>query len=349
VTPAGAQRRRRSRRRPLVLAGLAAAAVAAAVAGVALMGTEDQGGAARGTPSQPATSTPALVRPAPTADARVTGRAPAVYRPVSVVLAGPYVWVASFSGGLMRLRRTAMNDRATIYSGRGVGAMTSGFGWVWVARSPQRVLQRLDPRTGQAVGAPLTIPHRSQSLAVGGGAIWSAGVNPDGHSTVARIDPSGRRSTDVLTLSAHSIAARGHSAWVVSDGGRRLYEVRANPIRRGRTFATGANPDGVAVGAGAVWVAEQGDDTVMRLDLRTGKKAHIHVPDGPAKVAVRGSSIWVTCVEADRIARIDARTHHMVTPTLPVEGDPYGIAIGADFLWVTQLGRHSVARVAYRH
>jgi streptogramin lyase len=350
VTPPGARRRRRPRRRPLVLAGLAAAAVAAGVAAVALIGgSGDEPGAVRGPRAPRAIPTPAPVRPAPTAEARVTGRARTVYRPALVALAGQHVWVASFSGGLMRISRTAMNDRETLYSGRGVGATTSGFGWVWVARSPQRVLERLDPRTGQAVGVAVTIPHRSKSLAVGAEAIWSAGVDPNGNSTIARIDPSGARATDVLPLSAHSIAARGDSAWVVSDGGRRLYEVRANPLRRVHTYATGANPDGVAVGAGAVWVADQGDDTVMRLDLRSRKKALIHVPDGPAKVAVRGNSIWVTCVEADRIARIDARTHHVVTPTTRLAGDPYGIAIGGDFLWVTQLGRGAVARVAYRH
>jgi DNA-binding beta-propeller fold protein YncE len=150
-------------------------------------------------------------------------------------------------------------------------------------------------------------------------------------------------------MSAHSIAARGNRAWVVSEGGRRLYEVAANPIRRIRTIRTGENPDGVAVGAGAVWVANHGDDTVLRFDLRTREKSSIAVPDGPAKIAVRGDSVWVTCVDADRIARIDARTHHTVMPTMRLPGDPWGVAIGSGSLWVTLLGRDQVARVADRH
>jgi streptogramin lyase len=155
--------------------------------------------------------------------------------------------------------------------------------------------------------------------------------------------------TDVLPISALAIAARGRSTWVVSDGGRRLYELRGSPPRRARTIATGEQPEGVAVGAGAVWVANQGDDTVTRLDLRSGDKTRIPVPDGPAKIAVRGNAIWVTCEDADRIARIDARTHRVVTPTTRLAGDPYGIAIGNGLLWVSLLGRDQVARIAERH
>jgi streptogramin lyase len=256
--------------------------------------------------------------------------------------------VGSFSGGLERIRGTAMIRRKMIYSGRGVGGMTSAYGLVWAAFNPQRVLRRFDPRTGRDAGAPLTIPHRSQSLAAGGGSLWSAGVDPNGKSSVVRIDPTGPRVEEVLPISAHSIAARGDTAWVVSDGGRRLYKVKPNPIRRVQTITTGEDPDGVAVGAGAVWVANHGEDTVLRLDLRTHKTSYIHVPDGPAKIAVRGNVVWVTCVDGDRIARIDSRTHHTVTPTTRLAGDPYGIVIGDGLLWVTLLGRDQIARVAFR-
>jgi streptogramin lyase len=245
----------------------------------------------------------------------------------------------------MRIRQAGMNGREMIYGGRGVGAIASGFGAVWAAFSPQRVLERIDPRTGKTV-ARLTIPHRSTSLSIGGGAIWSAGVSPNGRSTVARIDPAGSR-IEVLPLSAHAVAANGNTAWVVSDGGRRLYELASNPLRRVGAWSTGENPDGVAVGAGAVWVANQGDDSVMRLDLRSHERSFIRVPDGPAKVAVSGNSVWVTSVEADHLARIDARTHHVVPPTLSLIGDPYGIALGGGRIWVTELGVDRLVRVAY--
>jgi streptogramin lyase len=349
VLPPHRYRAGSGRRRFALVLGVLAVTAGAAFGLASLLGSDDnRGQAARAVPTPPATPAPTPARPAPTPHAVVAGQVSTIYRPASIALSGPNTWVASFSGGLMSIRRTAMNRRKRIYDGRGLGAMTSGFGVVWTAFSPQRVLRRLDPTTGKDVGSPLAIPHRSHSLAVGGGAVWSAGVDPNGKSTVVRIDPTGPRVTDVLRLSAHSIAARGRAAWVVSDGGRRLYELRSNPLRRVQTIATGANPDGVAVGAGAVWVANQGDDTVTRYDLRSGKNVRIHVPDGPAKVAVRGDSIWVTCVDGDRIARIDARTHHAVTPTTRLAGDPYGIVIGDGFLWVTLLGRDRVARLAYR-
>jgi Protein kinase domain len=338
--------RARSRRRGLLAAALVALA-AATVATVALTGSGSDDPTQRAARAPSPTQTPAPARASQTA--AVTGRAPTVNRPAMVALAGQEVWVASYSGGLMRMRGTAMNRRDVVYGGRGVGGLTSGFGLVWAAFSPQRLLRRFDPRTGEVVGAPLTIPHRSKWLTAGGGAIWSAGIDPNGGATVVRIDPTGPRVTDVLPISALAIAARGRSTWVVSDGGRRLYELRGNPPRKVRTITTGEQPEGVAVGAGAVWVANQGDDTVTRLDLRSGDKTRIPVPDGPTKIAVRGNSIWVTCEDADRIARIDARTHRTVTPTTRLAGDPYGIAIGNGRLWVSLLGGDQVARIADRH
>ena len=91
-----------------------------------------------------------------------------------------------------------------------------------------------------------------------------------------------------------------------------------------------------------------GDDTVTRIDLRSNRTSLIHVPDGPADIVIRGATVWLTCRESDELAKIDARSHHMVKPALPIEGDPYALAVDARNVWVTLLGRARVARVAYR-
>jgi virginiamycin B lyase len=62
-----------------------------------------------------------------------------------------------------------------------------------------------------------------------------------------------------------------------------------------RTFSTGADPSGIAVGFGSVWIASGGDGTVWRLDPVTGiAQAKIDVGGSPAGVAVGAGRVWVT-------------------------------------------------------
>jgi streptogramin lyase len=339
--------RARSRRRRLaLLLGATAAAAAAAFGAAALLddegGVPDQERAAKGPPAR-ADGAGAQSRPAPAL--RVTATRRVGYRPHSVALAGRYIWVASFNDGVMRMRWPAMDQPATVRGGRGTGAIASGFGSVWIAYGPARSIERIDPKTGQRVVPPLAVPHRSRSLAVGAGAVWSAGRGP---STILRVQPDGRGVTGVVQLEAGSLAAAGKHLWAVGAGNRRLFEINATTLKVEHTIATRATPDGVAVGAGAVWVANAGDDSVMRYDLRTRRRTFIAVPDGPSKVVVRGNSVWVTSRESDHLARIDARERRLIQ-RLPMAGDPFALAVDARYVWVTELGRDRVARVAYGH
>jgi serine/threonine protein kinase len=338
--------RRRSRRRVLMLASMAIVGVAATTALTFTRPAADER-TAPPTPRPSRTPGPAAApsSPAPRPAIRLTGMALAGRRPSMIGLAGHSVWVATFSDGLVRMRETATNRRATVFRGRGVAAVASGHGAVWVAFGPLKMLQRLDPRNGRAAGPVVTLPHRSRSLAVGSGAVWSAGRAP---STLVRIDSRAGHITDVLPVRVRALAAHGDSVWALGEGRRELYEFSGSPARLVRRIDTGTDPNGVAVGAGAVWVTNAGDDTVMRLDLRTQRRTFIHVPDGPAKIAVRGNSVWVTCLEDDRLARIDVRTRRLVRPTLRLHGDPFALAVDSRFVWVTLLSRDRVARVEYR-
>ena len=311
------------------------------VAAASLLGPDDEGGAP-GQERPPAGRAGAQARPTP--ELRVTRTARVGYRPSGVALAGGWIWVASFNTGVMRMRWPAMDQRAMVRRSRGTGAIASGFGSVWISYGPGRSIERIDPRTGQLVVPPLALSHRSRSLAVGAGAVWSAGLMP---ASVVRVTPDGRGMTGRVPIDARSLAASGNRLWAVGDGSRRLYEIDAHTLQVLHRIVTGATPDGVAVGAGAVWVANAGDDSVLRYDLRTRRRAFIAVPDGPSKLVVRGNSVWVTSRESDHLARIDARTRHTVE--LPMTGDPFGLAADSRFVWVTELGRDRLARVSYQH
>ena len=65
--------------------------------------------------------------------------------------------------------------------------------------------------------------------------------------------------------------------------------------RRLQTIDVGRGASGVAVGAGAVWVASAIDREVSRIDPATGEVvARIAVDGAPREIAVGAGGVWVT-------------------------------------------------------
>jgi len=57
----------------------------------------------------------------------------------------------------------------------------------------------------------------------------------------------------------------------------------------------GDAPTAVAVGAGAVWVANAGDGTVSRIDPAKREVVEtIHLGNAPSGIAVGGGAVWVS-------------------------------------------------------
>jgi YVTN family beta-propeller protein len=68
----------------------------------------------------------------------------------------------------------------------------------------------------------------------------------------------------------------------------------------------GDSPTDLAVGEGAVWVANSGDDAVSRIDPATNRVAGRPIPvgDSPEGVAVGEGALWVASSRDDTVSRI---------------------------------------------
>jgi DNA-binding beta-propeller fold protein YncE len=82
--------------------------------------------------------------------------------------------------------------------------------------------------------------------------------------------------------------------------------------------AVGNGPIGVAVGGGAVWVANGDDGTVSRLDAVSGARRgdDVRVGSGPIAVEVSGDDVWVLNQDASTVSHLSARTGAPVEPDL---------------------------------
>jgi virginiamycin B lyase len=97
-------------------------------------------------------------------------------------------------------------------------------------------------------------------------------------------------------------------------------------------ISVGREPFRLAIGEGAIWVTDQHDAAVYRIDPQTNEiVAAITLPGAPKGLAVGAGAIWVA--NQIGLARIDAQTNQVVT-TIEV-GRGLNVAVGAGSVWVT--------------
>jgi DNA-binding beta-propeller fold protein YncE len=70
----------------------------------------------------------------------------------------------------------------------------------------------------------------------------------------------------------------------------------------------GTDPAYLAAAGGLIWVANQSDGTVTRIDARTGQTVGLPIritSDDASNLATAGSADWVTSVKHSSATRID--------------------------------------------
>jgi YVTN family beta-propeller protein len=102
-------------------------------------------------------------------------------------------------------------------------------------------------------------------------------------------------------------------------------------------IAVGSGPRFLAVGEGGVWVLNQFDGTVSRVDPRTNTvTATITVSDAAVEggdIAAGGGSVWAR-VSDSLVARIDPRTNKVVARYGPSAGSG-SVAADDKAVWVS--------------
>jgi YVTN family beta-propeller protein len=228
-----------------------------------------------------------------------------------------------------------------------------GTGAVWVALGPLAELVRVNADSNEAgsptsaLGAdtPCSGSPRA-SIAIGAGAVWFVCESP----ALGRFDIRTSQGRDVgleadliagpsSVLSAFTDVGFGlESLWIVDRETNSIIEVDPVTIQKLRPISVGQDPSAIAVGLDSLWVANESDDTVTRVQVpgrgQTPTLTHIDVGDGPVDVAFGEGAIWVANSLGRSVTRIDPETNEVVA-TIGVGNAPQGLAAGAGSVWVT--------------
>ena len=234
------------------------------------------------------------------------------------------------------------------------GAIAFGSGSLWVANQNDQTVSRVDPQTLQTLQV-IPVGQTPTGIAVSADLVWVAAANltPSANAvSLTPIDPQFNalepavRLGNVITGGPEAVAAQGDQVWAAPSNGL-LTRLDATSGRIVQKLDPNATPAAIAIGGdGAVWIADNGADTVTRVDP-TGLLTPIAVGNGPSGIAVGDGGVWVADSLDNAVVRIDPDTR-AVTTTIPVGSSPAGIAVGAGSVWVADSGDGTVDRIDLR-
>jgi YVTN family beta-propeller protein len=161
---------------------------------------------------------------------------------------------------------------------------------IWVANENEDSLVRIDPKT-RSVEDDIPVGQKPEAVAADRGGVWVANTLS---RTVMRLDRNGRRLyTTPLRSGPTALALGADAVWAASRLGATVTRLDRATGNVEATIDVATAPNGIAAGAGAVWVTMPG--RVQRIDPRTNLvTATIPVPADADGVAVADGSVWTT-------------------------------------------------------
>jgi YVTN family beta-propeller protein len=225
-------------------------------------------------------------------------------------------------------------------------------GTVWVGLGGLAELVRVNAEQNQA-GSPVSALGESgscgggpaASLAIGAGAVWFLCQQELGRFDLrtgkgrAVGYEAGLSSSPSSVIPEFADIAFGlGSLWIVDRNTDSVIELDPVTIEKQRPITVGKRPTAIAVSGDSLWVANEGDDTVMRVQIpgpgQTPTLTDIDVPDGPVDVAVGEGGVWVASALDRSVSRIDPGTNE-VEKTIAVGNEPRRVAAGEGRVWVS--------------
>jgi len=168
-----------------------------------------------------------------------------------------------------------------------------GSGAVWVIDAVGGAVWRIPPHGGGA--RKLAGGLNPRSLAAGDGTVWVAdplGVTKLDAATGIKLG-SGSVGSPAYGESA-SIALDRKELWYAASARSSLAKVDQQSIAPTATYPVGRGSTSIAVGEGAVWVANSAEETVSRVSPRAGRIRTIELGQTPGGVVAAYGAVWTT-------------------------------------------------------
>ena len=260
-----------ARTRRWQLAATAVVAVACVATALALLLGRGSGGLTSVSPNAVGVIDPATNE--------LVAEVPAGSDPGAVTVGRGAVWVANVEDEtLLRIDAATRLRGRTIPVGDFPSDVAAGDGAIWVALGALAELTRVNPDQNEAADAIPAIgentacsPPRA-SVTFGNSVVWFLCENGE----LGRVDPATGRARSIgleaglltsssAVLPSYADIAYGlESLWIVNRAANAVVEIDPVTNQKLRDHSTGRAPRAIAIGRGALWVANFDDDSVTR-------------------------------------------------------------------------------------
>jgi YVTN family beta-propeller protein len=223
--------------------------------------------------------------------------------PGALVAANGLVWVANTTAETLSEIDSENYDRAptTLALLFRPGAVALGDEFLWVIDTQSDSVTQIDAGSLAQVNDPVSVGAEPVAVAAGNGVVWVANSLDQSLSRLT----VGLGSADApiplgFTPGALAIDVETNALWIVDRAGDRVVRYGLSTRRETAevSLPTGSRPAAIAVGGGAVWVANAGDGTVSRIDPETNAVvATITIGGTPVGIAFGGETVWVAVAE----------------------------------------------------
>jgi len=180
------------------------------------------------------------------------------------------------------------------------------------------------------------IPAQSGQIALGEGALWVLGDL--GGQTVSRIDLGTNQVVATVPVGEFPQAlAIGYGAvWAAGlDGTVTRIDPLTNQVGGMIPVAPSSGLNGIAAGAGAVWVSSGEHGIMYRIDPNTNQViATIQLEPWSSQITTTQDAVWVTNPITPILTRIDPGTNQ-VSAAIRLDCSTRDLAVDATAVWVT--------------
>lgn len=134
--------------------------------------------------------------------------------------------------------------------------------------------------------------------------------------------------------------------WVASLDAGVLTDFAVDGQGQDRTTGRVGRPTDIALGDGLVWVADVYDKSVTRVDATTGEAQPTIQGVVARRIAYGAGSGWAIDDLVDRLLRLDRQSGQVAQEIdLGAGAYPNGLAVGADSVWVGNVGPSTLSRI----
>jgi DNA-binding SARP family transcriptional activator/DNA-binding beta-propeller fold protein YncE len=225
----------------------------------------------------------------------------------------------------------------------------------WIADLYRRILQHdptlLNPLGNQPDLATTDRVELTPAASGGPPFVTEVPITPASPPPVIRSGP-GRRARRVLSsaLVALGLGVVVLGAGVATSG---TVELKGNAVgvlepsgRVVNALPAGASPMAVTFGGGSLWVVNQGDNTVLRINPDTSAVLQRwEVGDSPSSIVSTETDVWVANAGDATVTRINIAANRIVQPGITVGSRPEALAVGPGGVWVANSGDNTIQRI----